>query len=333
MDLPERVDGYDTLMEMIRRRTFLQGAAIGVGGAGLTASYLAFSSSRTARWFRRLAGDYRRSIPAAPVKPNPAQWSDNQITFAWLGHSSVLINFYGLRILTDPVLGSRCGISTGFGTLGPKRLVAPALSVKELPPIDVVVLSHAHYDHFDTPTLSQLGRETWIATAQGTADVIEGQFSSVNELAWGEEANFRGPKGELKVQAIEVKHWGERWPSKKRRGYNGYALHREGKSILFGGDTAQTGALASASAHGPYVAGIMPIGAYQPWIWNHCTPEQALDMTNAARARYILPVHHQTFKLSDEPRLEPIQRLTSALQKEPERLAWRDVGDTFVCPA
>ena len=73
----------------------------------------------------------------------------------------------------------------------------------------------------------------------------------------------------------------------------------------------------------------MPIGAYQPWIWNHCTPEQAVEMANAAGADYIVPIHHQTFKLSDEPRREPIERLEAALQHEPERLALRQIGETF----
>ncbi len=77
---------------------------------------------------------------------------------------------------------------------------------------------------------------------------------------------------------------------------------------------------------------IMPIGAYRPWIWNHCTPEQAMEMTNAARAKYVLPVHHQTFRLSDEPLDEPIERLKIALSGEPERLAMQRVGETFVCP-
>ena len=76
----------------------------------------------------------------------------------------------------------------------------------------------------------------------------------------------------------------------------------------------------------------MPIGSYDPWIRNHCTPEQALAMANAAGARYIVPIHHQTFRLSDEPLTEPIQRLTEALEREPERLAVRQIGGTLVCP-
>ena len=311
----------------------MKGAAAGTAVAAATGSWLGFSGSRAARWFRRLASETRRPIAPAPHKPDPAHWSDNQITFAWLGHSSVLINFYGVNILTDPVLGPRVGISTGLGTVGLKRLVAPALSPKELPPIDVVLLSHAHFDHFDTATLAKLRPETWVATAKDTSDILDGHFKSVHELAWSERAKFSGSRGDLEVQAIEVKHWGERWPSKKIRGYNGYVLRREGKALLFGGDTARTEAFASLRSDGPYLAAIMPIGAYDPWIWNHCSPEQALEMANMARARYILPVHHQTFKLSNEPTLEPIERLSNALHAEPERLAWREIGQSFVCPA
>ena len=252
---------------------------------------------------------------------------------SWLGHSSVLINFYGVRILTDPVLQRRVGISVGLGTLGPKRNIAPALSVEELPPIDVVLLSHAHYDHLDLPTLRGLGPRPWIATAVSTRDLLGKLFDNVNELRWGQSATFRNSLGELTVEAIEVKHWGRRWPSTVARGCNGYVLRREGRALLFGGDTAQTPAFADLKSRGPYLAAIMPIGAYQPWIWNHCTPEQALAMANAAGASYILPVHHQTFKLSDEPALEPIERLQAALHNEPERLALRQIGETFIYPA
>jgi L-ascorbate metabolism protein UlaG (beta-lactamase superfamily) len=245
----------------------------------------------------------------------------------------VLINFYGMHILTDPVLKPRVGISVGFGTVGPKRFVAPALSLKELPRIDVVLLSHAHYDHFDLPTLRGLGPRPWIATAVSTRDLLAGTFDDVQELAWGGRATFQNAAGGLEVEAIEVKHWGQRWPSHLARGYNGYMLRREGKSLIFGGDTADTPAFAQVKSRGPFLAAIMPIGAYRPWIWNHCTPEQAVAMANAAGANYILPVHHQTFKLSDEPPLEPIERLQAALDKEPERLALRRIGETFVCPA
>ena len=317
------------------RRRFLQCFAAGTGATvGGATWWINSSKQRAARWARRIFADAQRPILPASMKPAPALWSDNQLTLAWLGHSTVLINFYGLRILTDPVLGNRIGISLGLGTAGPKRFVAPALRVSELPPIDVLLLSHAHMDHMDLPTLRKFPRSTFTVSAKATGDLLSSaRLKQVTELAWNESTLFRNEKGDLKIEAVEVKHWGQRWPSELERGYNGYVLRRENKALLFAGDTALTPCLAQCRPKGPFAAAIMPIGAYRPWIWNHCTPEEALQMANAAGASYIVPVHHQTFKLSDEPMEEPIERLKTALQLEPERLALSRFGESFVCPA
>src|SRR5262249_35812332 len=96
--------------------------------------------------------------------------------------------------------------------------------------------------------------------------------------------------------------------------------------------TAYTPLFRGLRSHGPFKAAIMPLGAYDPWIRNHCNPEQAVEMANWAGASYIVPVHHQTFRLSNEPMKEPIERAQIALQHEPERLALNSVGQTFVCP-
>ena len=107
-------------------------------------------TSREWRFLKIIVDDSKRRIPAAGRKPDPASWPDDRITAAWVGHSTVLINFYGVNILTDPVLGSRVGIHVaGPLVLGMKRYVAPALTFRELPPIDLILLSHAHMDHFD----------------------------------------------------------------------------------------------------------------------------------------------------------------------------------------
>jgi L-ascorbate metabolism protein UlaG (beta-lactamase superfamily) len=97
---------------------------------------------------------------------------------------------------------------------------------------------------------------------------------------------------------------------------------------LFGGDTAHTPLFTSYRRHGPYDAAIMPIGAYDPYIHNHCTPEQSVAMADAAGARLFVPVHHKTFQLSHEPFHEPIERTEAALAAEADRLVVRDVGDT-----
>jgi L-ascorbate metabolism protein UlaG (beta-lactamase superfamily) len=311
-------------------RTFLAGTTATVAGATW---WIASSKRIAARWARAAIADARRSILPAPANPTPATWSDHQITMAWLGHATVLINFYGIHILTDPTLGKRVGVSLGLATAGPKRYVAPPLKWKELPPIDVLLLSHAHMDHMDLPTLNRFAN-TFTVTASQTAAIIRGtRLKNPHELKWNESTSFKNQRGSLEITAFEVKHWGRRWPNDIERGYNGYVLRREGKAILFGGDTAQTPLFRNLRSKGPFEVALMPIGAYQPWIWNHCTPEQALGMASDAGAKYILPIHHQTFRLSEEPMNEPIERLKEALSHEPERLALSQVGETFVVPA
>ena len=308
-----------------------------MAGAGLSLGavyWVSTSKRRAARVLRTLIADARRPILAAPTKPTPNCWSDNQISLAWLGHSTVLINFYGIRILTDPAFGSRIGVSLGLGTAGPKRYVAPALRLSELPPIDVLLLSHAHMDHMDLPSLGFFPKQTFTVSAADTTDVIASSgLKQTTELRWGDRTRFQSANGDLEIEAFEVKHWGQRWPSERIRGYNGYVLRREGKTLLFGGDTAHTPLFSNLRSHGPFSAAIMPIGAYDPWIWNHCTPEQAVEMADVAGAQFIVPIHHQTFRLSNEPMTQPIERFEAALQKEPARVAVRQIGETFVCPA
>lgn len=292
------------------------------GAAVCTVYWAATSRRRSARWLRTIVADARRPIASAPVKPKPSEWPDNKLTICWLGHATVLINFFGIRILTDPALFNRIGIRFGFGTVGPKRYIAAALKPKELPPIDLVLLSHAHLDHMDLSSLAKVRAP--IVTAKDTRDILPSR-RQITELAWNESAILKFAKGDLQIEAIEVKHWGQRWPSERERGYNGYVLRREGKAVLFGGDTANT----RLAVRGPIDAAIMPIGAYQPWIRNHCTPEEALEMANAADAKYIIPVHHKTFRLSEEPMNEPIERLQKALTAAPERLGLRQPGESL----
>ncbi len=318
----------------MRRRNFIAGVcgALGAGIAG-TAWWAAVSRQRAAVWARRIVRETGRPILPSPLRPDPDRWSDHDLTLSWLGHATVLVNFFGVRILTDPALGSRVGVSLGVGTAGPKRFVAPALTPDQLPPADVVLVSHAHMDHLDLPTLGRLNRDARVVTASATADLFQSTpLKRVDELRWGQQLRLDTPRGPLEIEAFEVRHWGKRWPSERPRGYNGYIVRREGKSLLFAGDTALTPLFRGLKSKGPFEAAIMPIGAYNPWIWNHCTPEEALDMANAARARFIVPVHHQTFRLSEEPMEEPIARLKTALAAEPERLALSRIGETFVCP-
>jgi L-ascorbate metabolism protein UlaG (beta-lactamase superfamily) len=309
-----------------RRRFVATTALAGVGSA----AWISTSSSWSARFLRERLSEWGRGVPPAPHKPTPASWSDNGITLAWLGHATVLINFYGLRIITDPVLFPRIGVDVGVGSIGPLRLVSCALTPDELPEIDLVLVSHAHFDHLDTPSLAAIAGKPAAVMAWATSDLLPRRYySSVAELRWNETTRITTPRGDAEVRAIEVKHWGARITRDTYRGYAGFIVSREGRRLLIGGDTALTSAFREHRKHGAFDAAVMPIGAYDPWIRNHCTPEQAIAMADAAGARLFVPVHHQSFRLSSEPVTEPIERAQAALSAEQGRLAIREIGQSI----
>jgi L-ascorbate metabolism protein UlaG (beta-lactamase superfamily) len=294
-------------------------------------------TSGARRWLGRLFREWTveswRPIAPAFATPEPSKWPDTQVTLAWLGHSTVLINFSGFTILTDPVLFPRVGIRLPGITIGPKRLTAPALQFDELPHIDLILLSHAHFDHLDLRTLGCFDETTRVITARATSDLLKRtRFSEIAELGWGESKTLSAEAGEMVITAFPVKHWGARTQHDTHRGYNGYLIERKERRIIFAGDTAMTESFALLRRHGSIDVAIVPISAYNPWIQSHSTPEQAVQMANAAGARFIVPVHHQTFRLSLEPFREPIERFQASLSKTPERIALREIGETFVLP-
>lgn len=224
---------------------------------------------------------------------------------AWLGHCTVLLRLGGLTILTDPVLSPKVGLRVGPVMVGARRLT-PLLPFDQLPPIDVVLITHAHFDHLDKPTLRRLAsNHTIVVTAERTGRLVPRGFLDVLELPWGERATVRG----VSLAAVRPRHWGARAGWDRHRGYNSYVLEHEGRRVLFAGDTAHTGDFAGV---GPVHLAVMGIGAYDPWEHAHATPEQALAMARDAQAAHLLPVHHSTFKLSDEPLDEPMRRLRAA---------------------
>ena len=156
-------------------------------------------------------------IASAPQRPRPDSWPDDRLTVAWLGHATVLLNFRGSWVLTDPALERRIGLGRGLAKLGPKRLVGAALQPNELPPLDLVLLSHAHMDHTDLGTLRRLPADTPVVVQTGNRDLVR-RFRRVNELAWGEATEIHG----LRIESTEARHWGARMITDTQRGYGGY---------------------------------------------------------------------------------------------------------------
>jgi L-ascorbate metabolism protein UlaG (beta-lactamase superfamily) len=260
-------------------------------------------------------------------RPDPAAWSEDRLTVSWLGHASVLLNLLGRRIITDPALETRIGIGRGPLKLGPRRLAPPALRARELPPLDLVLLSHAHMDHTDLGTLAALPRRTPVVVHHGNRDLVR-RFRQVEELAWGQTTEIAG----VAVTSVEVRHWGARMIHDQHRGYGGYLLRRRGLTVLFAGDTAYTDAFARLGRSARVDLAIMPIGAYDPWITNHASPEETWRMFRALGAEWLLPVHHSTFRLSREPLEEPVRRLLAAAGEERWRVLPTSVGETWVMP-
>ncbi len=270
-----------------------------------------------------------RSPVAAPAHPDPRAWSPEALTIAYIGHATVLIDLGGTRILTDPAFFSRIGAQVAGMTVGPRRVVQAALTPEELPPIDAVLVTHAHMDSLDRPSLRRVAAAPLLVIPRDVRDLVQDLgFARVAELGWGEQIAIAG----VTIEAVPVNHWGRRWPLGKWRGYNGYLLTKGDRRLLFASDTAYTEAFQVLAREPPIEVAMFGIGAYDPWIMNHADPEQAWRMFRALGACYLLPVHFDTFRLGKEPLGEAMARLLAAAGTDAERIAVRRVGETFVVP-
>jgi L-ascorbate metabolism protein UlaG (beta-lactamase superfamily) len=263
---------------------------------------------------------------APSVRPTPATWAANDLSIAYVGHASVLVDFGGTRILTDPAFFARIGVGLGPITLGPRRVVEAALAPEDLPPLDAVVVSHAHLDSLDRPSLARLSATPLLVVPARTTDVVADLgFPNVVEVGWGETVDA----GAVTIEAVEIDHWGKRWPWERWRGYNGYLFSRGADRVLFASDTAYTPTLGIyARARGVQVV-VLGIGAYDPWIMNHADPEQAWQMFRESGAQTLLPVHWDTFRLGREPLGDAIRRLLVAAGSDADRVGFRRIGDTW----
>ena len=266
---------------------------------------------------------------ATPMTPAPASWSPSDVTIAYLGHAAVLIDLAGTRILTDPTFYERIGVTMGPVTVGPKRRVAAPLAPAELPPLDAVLVTHAHMDSLDRPSLRAVAGARHLVMPARTRDLVDDLgFANVVELRWGEETAV----GDVTVEAVEVNHWGKRWPWDRWRGYNGYLLTKGDVRILFASDTAYTDAIGKLGRDRHITVAILGNGAYDPWIMNHASPEQAWHMFEDSGACFLVPCHWDTFRLGKEPIGDAIARLVAAAGREADRVVIRTIGETWTMP-
>lgn len=270
------------------------------------------------RWLDRL-----NPPPRAAKTPNLTRWHTHDLAAVWIGHATVLLRMGGMTILTDPVLSNRIGVGLGLMTGGPRRYIAPALQIGQLPPLDMILVSHAHFDHLDRPTLHRLPKHVPVVTAANTHDLIHDLgFTTVTELQWGQTLEI----SRLKLTAHRVEHWGARTFYDRHRGFNSYLIQSPRRRVLYGGDTAYHPHFKTL---GKVDLAIFGIGAYDPYIQAHATPEQAWRMVDHVRADWMLPMHHSTFRLSHEPMGEPMQRLLSVAARGMDRIITREIGDMW----
>jgi L-ascorbate metabolism protein UlaG (beta-lactamase superfamily) len=282
------------------------------------------------------ARSYAQSVTAAvadnsPPHLEPASWRDDSLTIANLGHAALLMNFFGTRAISDPSLFTRVGMSIdSILTIGPKRVADPPLAPAQLQQLDLILITHAHMDHLDLPSLKALPKDAVVVACEKCSKLIAPLgFKDVRELKWGEATVVKG----LTIRAMGARHWGRRWPPfGEDYGFNSYVLEKDGHRMLLACDSAETDLFASVAEAPPDVA-VFSIGAYDPWIRNHANPEQVWAMFEQTRARYLIPIHWGTFKLSKEPMEEPLQRLIAAAGDQQDRIVIRRIGGSWTLPA
>jgi L-ascorbate metabolism protein UlaG (beta-lactamase superfamily) len=245
------------------------------------------------------------------VRPHvPAQAAELAAT--WLGHSTVLLEVEGRRVLVDPVWGERVSPSPLFG---PTRLHAPPLPLAELPPVDAVLISHDHYDHLDLPAVRALLRRTTapFVVPLGVGEHLRGwgvPEERVVELDWDGAASVAG----LTLVCTEARHFSGRWFGRDNTLWSSWVVRGERRAVFFGGDTGYTPAFAGVGERwGPFDLVVLPIGAYDPaWPAVHLTPEETVQVHADLGGGLLLPVHWATYNLAFHPWADPVRRLVAA---------------------
>lgn len=270
--------------------------------------------------------------PFPIVSPEPrslATGGGEALRVTWLGHSTMLLEIDGKLVLTDPVFGPR---ASPVSWMGPRRFHAAPIEPEQLPPLDLILVSHDHYDHLDFPTISRLAhRETQWVTSLGVGAHLESwgvASERITELGWWEEADFGG----LQVTATPCRHFSGRGPgSSASTFWASWALRGPRHSVWFSGDTGpwDEGFAEIGERLGGFDLSMIEIGAWHPaWGNIHLGPENALRVHELVRAKTLMPVHWGTFSLALHAWDQPIVHLLELVERSGVQLLSPMMGQT-----
>jgi L-ascorbate metabolism protein UlaG (beta-lactamase superfamily) len=262
-----------------------------------------------------------KSVAVTPVAP-PARVEGERMVVTWVGHATVLIQTQGLNILTDPVWADNAG---PLGT-GPRRVAVPGIALDALPKIDLVLVSHNHYDHMDLKTLGKIWRRDRprIVTSLGNDSVIAQSGAQATAVDWGQRVNIRPG---IDVVVTRNHHWGSRWFTDRNRAlWSSFVVTLPGGNLFFAGDTGVGDGNwpAEAAANGPIRLALIPIGAFrfvagQMASGSHIGPADAVEIYRRLGAAHAIPIHWGTFRLSYEAYDTPPRMLAEAMRCSGQR--------------
>jgi L-ascorbate metabolism protein UlaG (beta-lactamase superfamily) len=275
-----------------------------------------------------------RRVPSGPLPSmNPGDaWMKPPATglrVTWLGHSTLLIEIDGYRVLTDPVWGPRASPSR---FAGPKRFQPVPVALRAMPPLDVVVVSHNHYDHLDYTTIRQLrARDGPFVTSLGVGSHLEAwgvRPESIVELDWWESHTV--PNGELTVTAAPSQHFsGRGMKDRNTTLWSSFVIRTPRHAVFFSGDTGLTTEYQTIrQRHGPFDLVMLEVGAFHPaWGDIHLGPANALKALALLGGGSFLPIHWGTFNLAMHPWDEPAETLLELAPKSGARLLMPILGE------
>lgn len=266
---------------------------------------------------RRKAKQFGKLVRTSAVTPRTGRFykpqlvGERELGITFIGHSGFFIQIGGRNLVIDPNFARWLIVL--------KRQRRPGVRLRDLPPIDYVLVSHAHFDHLHRPSLRAIARLTrWrsgrapeIIVPQNVGDIVRRLgFSRVHEMDWWQEFH----NGKLSITHTPARHWGARMLRDFHRGFGGYVLSAGEDSVYHAGDTAYFDGFHQIGRRLHPDIALLPIGAYHPPHYRnvHTSPEDAMQAFLDLGSRLMIPMHYGTFRLSYEPMEEPVQRLRAA---------------------